>query len=50
LWIPIARFTRFPDAVRANIDRFVGRVGIDVVVRAELKAGVLRIAIDPDTT
>ena len=50
LWIPIASFAGFSDAVGANINRFLSRKGVDVVVRTELKSGVLRVAIEPYTT
>src|SRR6185503_8903786 len=41
LWIPIARFGSFSDAVRANKDRLIGGESVHVVVCAKLKTGVL---------
>src|SRR5262245_7175480 len=48
--IPVARLAGFADAVGADVDRFPAGQGIDVVVGAELKTGVLRVAVESNAT
>src|SRR5262249_5812609 len=50
VWAPFATRAGPPDAVGAYVDRPYGGQGIDVVVGAELEAGVLRVAVDSHPT